>query len=189
MQAVMKTPELAEADIRLADAAEPAADGWLTRINAPLARACMIACVAGLLAIVAIVFYQVFGRYVLNSSPTWTENLALVLVLYVTLIGAAVGVRDAGHIGMESLLVLAPEKVRNRIELLIHALVMLFGAAMIYNGLVLGQSVLSYRIPNLGLPEAVRYAPLVLSGVLVIMFSVEHVIALVEGKEVVPSWH
>ena len=62
--------------------------------------------VAGLLVIVAIVFYQVFGRYVLNNTPTWAENLALVLVLYVTLLGAAVGVRDAGHIGMESLLVL-----------------------------------------------------------------------------------
>ena len=79
--------------------------------------------------------------------------------------------------------------MRNRIELLIHGLVTLFGAAMIYNGLVLGQSVLTYKIPNLGLPEAVRYMPLVISGVLVISFSVEHILALLEGKEVVPSWH
>ena len=79
--------------------------GLLSRINAPVARLGMYLSVIGLLVIVAIVFYQVFGRYVLNSSPTWTENLALVLILYVTLIGAAVGVRDAGHIGMESLLV------------------------------------------------------------------------------------
>ena len=28
------------------------------------------------------------------------------------MLGAAVGVRDAGHIGMESLLVLVPERVR-----------------------------------------------------------------------------
>jgi TRAP-type transport system small permease protein len=188
MDAVMKDAELAQ-ELHLRDPAEPAAVGLLTRINAPLARAGMVLSVAGLLVIVAIVFYQVFGRYVLNSSPTWTENLALVLVLYVTLIGAAVGVRDAGHIGMESLLVLVPEAMRNRIELLIHALVMLFGAAMVYNGLVLGQSVLAYRIPNLGLPEAVRYAPLVLSGLLVISFSLEHVVALLQGKEVVPSWH
>ena len=69
-----------------------------------------------------------FGRYVLNNSPTWAENLALVLVLYVTLIAAAVGVRDAGHIGMESLLVLLPERVREPIELVIHVLVLLFGA-------------------------------------------------------------
>src|SRR3569833_3316774 len=72
----------------------------LSRIIAPVARAGMYLSVTGLLIIVTIVFYQVFGRYVLNSSPTWTENLALVLILYVTLIGAAVGVRDAGHIGM-----------------------------------------------------------------------------------------
>ena len=97
--------------------------------------------------------------------------------------------RDAGHIGMESLLVLVPERIRNRIELLIHFLVMIFGAAMIYNGAVLGSSVWSYKIPNLGLPEAFRYMPLVVSGALIISFSIEHAMALIQGKEVVPSWH
>lgn len=161
----------------------------LTRFNATLARVCMQACVAGLLFIVVIVFWQVFGRYVLNSSPTWTESLSLVIVLYVTLLGAAVGVRDAGHIGLESLLVMAPEKLRHRIEFVIHILVAGFGAAMVYNGLVLGMSVISYKIPNLALPEAVRYVPLVLSGVLIILFSIEHIIALLDGSEVEPSWH
>ena len=139
--------------------------------------------------IVGIVFYQVFGRYVLNSSPTWAENLALVLVLYVTLIAAAVGVRDAGHIGMESLLVLLPDALRGRIEIVIHALVAVFGVAMAYNGWILGSSVLHYKIPNLHLSEAVRYAPLVLSGGLIVLFSIEHIIALLRGEEVEPSWH
>jgi TRAP-type transport system small permease protein len=181
--------ELADEAQGLREDDEPPLRGWLTSINAAVARLGMFLSVGGLFMIVAIVFFQVFGRYVLNSSPTWTESLALVLVLYVTLIGAAVGVRDAGHIGMESLLVLVPEQVRNRIELLIHALVMLFGAAMIWNGSVLGMSVSSYKIPNLGLPEALRYVPLIVSGVLIISFSIEHVIALVQGKQVVPSWH
>lgn len=161
----------------------------LTRVNALLARYGMYLAVGGLFVIVAVVFYQVFGRYVLNSPPTWAENLALVLVLYVTLIAAAVGVRDAGHIGMESLLVLVPDRVRDRIELVIHALVILFGASMVYNGIVLGESVFSYKIPNLGLPEGVRYIPLVVSGALIILFSIEHIIALVKGDDVVPSWH
>jgi TRAP-type transport system small permease protein len=168
---------------------EPPLRGPLTRFNAAVARVSMYASVTGLLVIVAIVFYQVFGRYVLNSSPTWTESLALVLVLYVTLIAAAVSVRDAGHIGMESLLILAPERLRNQIELLIHILVMLFGAAMVYNGWVLGQSVAAYRIPNLNLPEVVRYVPLVLSGMLIVLSSIEHVIALLKGAEVEPAWH
>ena len=167
----------------------PPLRGPLTRFNAAAARLGMYFAIAGLLVIVAVVFYQVFGRYVLNSSPTWTESLALVLVLYVTLIAAAVGVRDAGHIGMESLLMLAPTVWRERIELLIHGLVLLFGAAMAYNGWVLGQAVMAYNIPNLNVSEAVRYVPLVLSGTLIVLFSAEHILALVRGREVEPSWH
>ena len=167
----------------------PPMRGPLTAFNGTVARYGMYLSVVGLFAIVAIVFYQVFGRYVLNSSPTWTESLALVLVLYVTLIAAAVGVRDAGHIGMESLLVLVPDRLRERIELLIHVLVMLFGTAMAYNGWILGMSVASYKIANLNLSEGVRYVPLVLSGVLIVLFSIEHVIAILTNKEVEPAWH
>jgi TRAP-type C4-dicarboxylate transport system permease small subunit len=170
-------------------AARPRLRGPLTRFNATLARYGMYLAVLGLLVIVAVVFYQVFGRYVLNSSPTWAENMALVLVLYVTLIAAAVGVRDAGHIGMESLLVLLPERLRDRAELVIHALVALFGLAMAYNGTILGLSVMNYKIPNLGLSEGVRYVPLVLSGALIVLFSIEHIIALLRGEEVEPAWH
>jgi TRAP-type transport system small permease protein len=170
-------------------AGAPKLKGPLTRFNATVARYGMYLSVLGLLVIVAIVFYQVFGRYVLNSSPTWAENLALVLVLYVTLIAAAVGVRDAGHIGMESLLILLPDRVRDRIELVIHVCILLFGAAMAYNGWILGKSVMHYKIANLNLSEAVRYVPLSLSGILIVLFSIEHIIALLRGEEVEPSWH
>ena len=54
--------------------------------------------------------WQVFGRYVLNDTPVWAESTALLLVIWVTMLGAAAGVRDAGHIGMESLVVLLPER-------------------------------------------------------------------------------
>ena len=171
------------------DTAARPSTGLLSQINAPVARAGMYLSVTGLLVIVVIVFYQVFGRYVLNSSPTWTENLALVLILYVTLIGAAVGVRDAGHIGMDSLLVMLPDHMREKIELAIHVLVAVFGIAMAYNGWILGASVGTVKIPNLGLPEAIRYVPLVASGVLIVSFSIEHIIALWRGEEVVPSWN
>jgi TRAP-type C4-dicarboxylate transport system permease small subunit len=161
----------------------------LTRLNSVLARCGLYVAVLGLALIVVVVAWQVFGRYILNASPTWTESLALVLILYVTMIGAGVGVRDAGHLGMESLLMLAPETIRRKLEIGIHALVGIFGAAMVYNGVVLGQSVAAYKLANLELSEAVRYVPLVLSGALIVLFSNEHIIALVKGEEVKPAWH
>ncbi len=167
----------------------PSMTGLLTRINAPLAKAGMILAITGLLTLVIVVFYQVFGRYVLNDSPSWTENLAIVLILYVTMIGAAVGVRDAGHIALDSLTVLLPAKAQRFMELIIYVAICIFGAAMAYNGWVLGWSVHAYLMPNLHVTEAVRYIPLAVSGVLIIMFSIEHILAIFRGAEVVPSWH
>lgn len=163
--------------------------GPLTTFNATIARFGMYFAVMGLLLIVVTVAWQVFGRYVLNNPPTWAESLALLLILYVTLIAAAVGVRDAGHIGMESLLVLAPDHVRIQIERLIHLLIALFGSAMVWNGLLLGQSVMNYKISGLGLSEGLRYLPLVISGTLIVLFSVEHIIASLRDLEVEPAWH
>jgi TRAP-type C4-dicarboxylate transport system permease small subunit len=160
-----------------------------TRLCAAIARLCLRIGVGGLVLLVIAVLYQVFGRYILNDTPTWAESSAVLLVLYVTMLGMAVGVRDAGHIGLESLLVLAPEKLRLKMELLIHALVLIFGLVMAWNCALLAESVSGYKIPTLGVSEAFKYAPPALAGVLVAMFSVEHIIALWRGEEVVPSWH
>ena len=161
----------------------------LTRVCAAIAKAALMAAVAGLCMIVAAVSIQVFGRYVLNDTPTWAEAGALVLVIWVTMLGAAVGVRDAGHIGMESLLVLVSEGMRNRLELAIHVLVAIFGALMAYNGALLANSVWGYRIPTLGIPEGLNHVPVAIAGVLIFLFSIEHIVALLRGEEVEPAWH
>ena len=160
-----------------------------TRFCAALARLCLKVGVSGLVLLIAAVLYQVIGRYVLNDTPTWAESGAVLLVLYVTMLGMAVGVRDAGHIGLESLLVLVPDAVRLKMELLIHVLVLGFGVVMAYNCAVLAQSVWDYKIPTLGLSEAFKYVPPAMAGVLIALFSIEHIIALIRGEEVEPSWH
>ena len=98
------------------------------------------------------------------------------------------GVRDSGHIGLESLLVLAPDWLRLKMEYLIHALVLSFGAAMAWNCGYLALSVWSYRLPTLWISEGWKYVPATVAGVLIVMFSIEHLIALAKGREVEPAW-
>ena len=160
-----------------------------TRTCSFLAKTCLNIGVCGMVLLVIAVLYQVFGRYIMNSTPTWAESSAVLLVLYVTMLGVAVGVHDAGHIGLESLLVLVPEGVRTKLEVLIHALVLVFGATMAWNCGVLAESVMDYKLPTLGISEAFKYAPASLAGALIALFSLEHIIALVRGIEVEPAWH
>jgi TRAP-type C4-dicarboxylate transport system permease small subunit len=160
-----------------------------TRFCATLARLCLKVGVAGLGLLIVAVLYQVVGRYVFNNTPTWAESAAVLLVLYVTMLGMAVGVRDAGHIGLESLLVMVPDRLRIKMELFIHLLVLIFGVVMAYNCGLLAQSVWSYKIPTLGVSEAFKYIPPAMAGLLIALFSFEHILAILRGQDIEPAWH
>jgi len=160
-----------------------------TRFCAALSRLALGLAVVGLVAVILCVQWQVFGRYVMNDTPTWAEALAMLLVLFVTAFGLAVGVRDAGHIGLESMVALLPERWRHRIEILIHALVGLFGALMVHGGWLWASAKWNEKKPMLPVPDGIDYVPLVIAGVLIVLFSIEHIVALVQGKVVEPAWN
>ena len=159
-----------------------------TRVCALLSKISLVVAVILLLGVIACVQWQVIGRYVFNDTPTWAEALAMLLVLYMTSLGVAVGVRDAGHIGLESLVALLPEKWRLKLEILIHALVAVFGFLMAKAGWLWAVGKWNEKKPMLGVPEGADYVPLVVAGVLIVLFSAEHIVALVRGTEVEPAW-
>ena len=160
-----------------------------TRFCAALSRLSLGLAVIGLIGVILCVQWQVFGRYIMNDTPTWAEALALLLVLFVTAFGLAVGVRDAGHIGLESLVSLLPEVWQRRIELLIHALVGLFGALMVHGGWTWANAKWAEKKPMLPVPDGIDYVPLVIAGVLIVLFSIEHIVANLRGTVVEPAWN
>jgi TRAP-type C4-dicarboxylate transport system permease small subunit len=163
--------------------------GWFTRVCAGLSKASLLLAVLGLIGVILSVQFQVVGRYIFNDTPTWAEALALLLVLYVTALGVAVGVRDAGHIGLESVISLLPERWRLKLELLIHVLVGLFGVLMAWNGWMWTRLKWTDMKPMLGVPVGMDYFALVLCGLLVTLFSFEHFVALLRGEVVEPAWN
>jgi len=162
---------------------------WLTAMNARLSRwtmyvACI--CLAGLLTVVV---YGVVLRYVFNNAPPYVEQVALLLVISVAMFGASAGVRDAGHIGMDSLVNVFPERVQFWCEVIVFILSIVFALALFAGGAEMAISTHDNTIPTLGISEAIRYVPILIAGVLITLFSIEHLIALFAGSEVVPSWH
>ncbi len=160
-----------------------------TKFCAALSKLSLILAVIGLIAVILCVQWQVIGRYVFNDTPTWAEALAMLLVLFVTAFGLGVGVRDAGHIGLESLVMLLPEKWQHRVEILIHVLVGIFGVLMVQGGWLWATAKWNEKKPMLPVPDGIDYVPVVIAGVLIVLFSIEHVIALVRGEVVEPAWN
>ncbi|WP_300543162.1 TRAP transporter small permease [Maricaulis sp.] len=151
-------------------------------------RLALMASAAGLAAMTLIVGWQVFARYMLNAAPPWTEQAALLLMLWFILFAAAAGVRESFHIRLSLLEDLVPAPVRRGVRVLAHLVVLVFGAVMAVSGAELALATWSHVIPTLGLPRGVAYMPLSGAGGLIAFFALEHILADIVGREVKPLW-
>ena len=126
-----------------------------------------------LIVLVVTTGWQVWGRYVLNDTPTWAERLALLLILIVALPVAAVGLRENIHLGVRFLVERLPHRLARIIEFLNTIVLGLFGLAMAHYSWRLVDLTWDRQIPLLGVPQAYQYLPLVVSGLLIVVFMLE----------------
>jgi TRAP-type C4-dicarboxylate transport system permease small subunit len=159
---------------------------WVSRF---LSRLALYLSAAGLVAMTAIIGWQVFARYVLKSAPSWTEQASLYLMLWFILFAAAAGVREGFHIRLTMLQESLPAAASKFLQMICHAVVLVFGGFMVAGGLELAHETWDHTIPTLGLPRGSAYLPMAGAGVLIVFFSLEHMIALLRGKEIQSTWN
>ncbi len=129
---------------------------------------------AGLLAMTAIVAWQVFGRFVLNSSPSWTEQASLILMIWYVMFAAAAGVHEGFHIRIAML----EEKLGVRARPVLHfvaAIIAVLGLVLMVYGAQLCWLVRDNVVPSLGISRAVAYIPLPVSGLLMAIFALPQI--------------
>lgn len=143
---------------------------------------------AGLMVMTAIIAWQVFARYVLNASPAWAEQAALLLMIWYVMLAAAAGVREGFHIRIRVFADALPEPLRQIAAITAHAVVGLFGLAMAFWGSELVAATWQHAIPTVALPRGVAYIPIAIAGVLIACFSLEHIAAVLRNREVPPAW-
>ena len=118
---------------------------WLVRLGS-----------VGLVLMAIIVGWQVFGRFVLQSSPSWTEQASLVLMIWYVMFVTAAGVYEEFHI---------------RITLLEERL----GDVLCIFGAQLCWAVRGNVIASLGISRSVAYFPMPVSGLLMALFALPRV--------------
>ena len=156
---------------------------WLSRLNARLSALVLVAarlCLAGL---GFIVMYGVVMRYVFNNEPPYVEQLALLLVISVSMFGAACVAHDAGHIGLDSLVDRLPPAARRWCARLVALATLSFALVILWGSWEMARSTYSNQIPTLGISEAWRYLPLMIAGVLISMFSIVRLLRLEPPRE------
>lgn len=139
---------------------------------------------AGLVVMTAIVAWQVFCRYVLNDSPSWTEPGAVILMSWFIFLGAAVGVRENNHMGFDVLLYVLPPAGKKWLRMISDIVIFAFGLGMIWYGGNLVGLTWATTLPALGISGAWDYAPLIGGGALITLFSLERILMRVTGAPI-----
>lgn len=136
------------------------------------------------LVVLTVIFgWLVYGRYVLNATPTWVEQVSLLLVVLIGFLGASVGIHKNTHLGVSFFRDIAPRPVKRVFEYISNITLCIFGGVMMVNSYDLVLFKWSTEIPLIHLPEGLRAIPIMLCGGLISLYSIGHLIHLFKGIE------
>ncbi|WP_443112565.1 TRAP transporter small permease [Devosia sp. ZB163] len=141
---------------------------------------------AGLLLVLMTIFvgWQVFTRYVLNWSNAWTEPAAVLLMSWFIFLGSAVGIRENYHLGFDVLLYVLPKGGKKYLRTISDFVVLAFAIGMVVYGMQLVMLSWAARMPTLGVPEGTKYLPVVVGGVLIVLFCLERLVVRWSGVDI-----
>jgi TRAP-type C4-dicarboxylate transport system permease small subunit len=140
-----------------------------------ISRAALWGAGTGLVLMTALIAVQVFWRYILNDSIVWTEPASVMIMGWFIFLGAAVGIREGYHLSFDVLLYIVPTRGKLFLYSLSDLVVSGFGLGMIWYGWQLAAKTAGNELPSLGISGAFDFAPLVVGGALIFLFSIERV--------------
>lgn len=137
-------------------------------------RACLFIAGICLVVITIIIPWGVFTRYVLNSASSWPEPLAVLLMIWLSLLSAVVCYRENLHIGVGVL----PAALSGTPKLVVGWMIELGMLAtnffMLWWGTKLVSALWYQSIAEFPMISAgVSYLPLPIGGALIVLFVIE----------------
>lgn len=124
---------------------------------------------AVLLGIMAVVvFIQVIFRFVVKASLPWSEETSRYLLVWITFLGAAAGVKTGAHVGVEAVTLMLPAKIRKIVNLLGIAICIFFCVSVcIFSfGIISTQMQMTQVSPAMQIPMWIPYAAIPVGMVL-----------------------
>ncbi len=126
---------------------------------------------AVLFFIVVLVFVMVVLRKLFRHSLVWTEEVSLLLIVWMAFITMAIGVVNDRHIVISFFYDLLPRRIRSWVSRANHLLIAAAGVGMAYFGTRLILYSLHSTLPTTRWPTFVLYLMIPVAGIYIAIFS------------------
>lgn len=109
------------------------------------------------IAIMILLFVQVISRYVFGHSFTWTEELSILLFVWMTYLGVSSAVTYRKNLRIDALLDVVPFPVKKVLLIVSDVIFIVFNLYLILPFMELIGSIGTSKTPILGIPKAITY--------------------------------
>ncbi|SEI86829.1 TRAP-type C4-dicarboxylate transport system, small permease component [Bhargavaea ginsengi] len=140
-----------------------------------LAKILSYLCIIALALLSAIVLIQVVSRFFDVSLPA-TEELARLLIVWLTFLGSALAIHEKMHLGVRYFVNLASERYQRIIDTFIYALVAVLLAILVFYGFSLSVTAITTASATMRLPMAVFYLAIPVSSLFALYFIIVHIL-------------
>ena len=127
--------------------------------------------IALMLVMIFVVFYQVIMRQIFENPPMWGEQISVLLMIWFVFLGIVLGLEENLHIGITMFVDKLPKKAIFVVEIIVNLFILVAALIFLYYGsLHVGTLLRTGAVqPITNIPNAVFYAPVPLSGALMIL--------------------
>ncbi|MGV8966714.1 MAG: TRAP transporter small permease [Cellulomonas sp.] len=156
----------------------------MTAIKNALDRVLTWFCVALFASLVIVVAWQVFARQVLNEPSGWSELLGTYLFIWLGLFGSALVFGERGHIAVDFVVRKLPEKIRIAVTVVVQLSILAFTClVLVWGGYLVSSLAWDQNRPGLPINVGPLYLALPISGVLIALYTIYHLIRILTGAE------
>lgn len=135
------------------------------------------------LAMVLLVCWQVFTRYLLKNPSSWSEELVSYLFAWMSLLGASIVVGERGHMNIPIIVDRMGAKARKVLAIFAEIIAFVFAAViLVYGGMQITNLAMGQMTSSLGVAVGVFYVVLPLSGVLNMLYVILNIWDIIKGN-------
>lgn len=153
----------------------------LRRVDGAVAGAVAAAAATALLIAVASSFWQVLGRFVLQSPAVWSEALTRLALIWMVLLGISTALRRGAFIAVDLARELSTGRVRRLLEALTLASCLILFVTLFWFGINVAQRVRMQEMAGLEISMAWGYAAIPVGSLFAALGALVHFIDL--GRE------
>ncbi len=134
-----------------------------------------------LMAFTVIILVDVLFRYWLKIPLTWPAESSVLLFQWSVFLGAALAARRRMHFGLDLIIRLMPERVRRAAEGFGLVAGTVVSVMLVILGFDMTQRAWPSRYPTLPLSHGVAYLGVAVSGTLMLLFTLRHLVTFARG--------